>query len=461
MFIKKLILLIAFALFTSFNTPGLAFAADQPIAIFHAHYEQYQQVEGYVCDLAKQGYTHIQISPAQKSNPGPLPSPLEWAARYQPVDYRIIEGLGDETQLRNLISKAHSCNIKVIADVVFNHMANMDRYRDLNFPTFSPNDFHKRCSIDYSNNRTDDERNCWLNGDLPDLNQKDRPNVIQIHKDHLQKLVDLGIDGFRFDAAKHIDPETIREYINFINRITQGKSWNYLEVIEDHDTNENNINEYTSIAAITDFRLCKSLQRAFSANGDLRSLRIPDALNDSRSVTFGINHDNDPEINPGFPVCRYQDRGDGVLANAYVLARESGTPLILGKDNLNIAYTRYGVKFRQIMYQRGEEGKNVKENVLAVVDSPTVLIMERGSEGFFVVNKGGGKFDVPTIDLTLTNLDGCYKELRNKFTVAIERRSDGKKYVTRWGTWNRGGMKVEGRDALYFIREPFNQCTDR
>ncbi len=84
--------------------------------------------------------------------------------------------------------------------------------------------------------------------------------------------------------------------------------------------------------------------------------------------------------------------------------------------------------------------------------------MERGSEGFFVVNKGENKFNIPALDLTLTNLDGCYRELRNNFTVAIERRDRKKKFITRWGSWNRGGMEVQKRDALYFIREPFNQC---
>jgi len=86
--------------------------------------------------------------------------------------------------------------------------------------------------------------------------------------------------------------------------------------------------------------------------------------------------------------------------------------------------------------------------------------MERGGEGFFVENKGTDKFDIPTLDLTLTNLEGCYRELRNNFTVAVEKRN-GKKYVTRWATPNRGGMEIFGRDALYFIREPFDQCTDK
>jgi alpha-amylase len=429
--------------------------AEQPIAIFHAHDEPYAQVATYVCELAKQGYSHVQIAPAQQSNPGPFASPLEWAVRYQPVDYRVIAGRGNETELQQLTTTATRCNIKVIADVVFNHMANLEQFKNLNFPAFTPQDFHSKCDINYNDGNTITEKLCWLNGDLPDLNQR-RLNVREIHQAHLQKLVDLGISGFRFDAAKHIEPQFVQEYISYINRITQGRAWNYLEVIEDSDTRPE---EYTPIAAITDFRLCNSLLQAFQFGGDLRSLRVPTAINDPRSITFGINHDTDPEINPGFPVCRYRDRTDGMLANAYVLARESGTPLILGKDNLRVPYINHGVNFRRMMQQRGKAGRNVKETILAVVDSPTLLLLERGTEGFFVVNKAAEKFNIPVLDLTLTNLEGCYRELRNNFTVAVERRNDGRKYVTRWGTTSRGGIEVQGRDALFLIRVPFSQCA--
>ncbi|HEX2661159.1 MAG TPA: hypothetical protein VHU40_22930 [Polyangia bacterium] len=116
------------------------------------------------------------------------------------------------------------------------------------------------------------------------------------------------------------------------------------------------------------------------------------------------------------------------------------------------------MKLPQILQQRDAAGGNVRETVLAAVDSPNVLLMERGVEGFFVVNKAAQKFDVPVLDLTLTNLEGCYRELRNNFFVAIQRDGNGKKFVTRWGAPNRGGMEVQARNALYFIREPFSTC---
>lgn len=129
------------------------------------------------------------------------------------------------------------------------------------------------------------------------------------------------------------------------------------------------------------------MKKAFSFGGDLRSLRIPVAVDDPRSVTFGRNHDtirelNDQAINP------YNEPSDAFLATAYVLARQRGTPLILNWDNYDVPYIQYGVKFRQIMQQRGSTGGNVTENVLAVIDDPTVLLMERG---FFCLQQGSGE----------------------------------------------------------------------
>lgn len=437
--------------------PSPTLAAPQPTAIFHAFNQDYREIGGFVCTLAEQGYSHIQISPTQQSNPG-----REWWKRYQPVDYSVIEGLGSEAELKALITKAHRCGIKVIADVVFNHMANLDgqdhREDITKFPGLAVQDFNtnattnpitKPCDINYSDRNRNSELTCWLGG-LPDLKFTERVQTLQ--KAHLKKLLNLGIDGFRFDAAKHMPNAVLQDYITYINRESRGQAWNYLEVISDGDTRAE---DYNAIAAVTDFVLYNSLKRAFSFGGDLRSLP-PSAVNDLRSITFGQNHDtirslNSQAINP------YDDITDAYLATAYVLARQGGTPLVFNADNLNAPYIRFGVKFRQIIGQREREGKSVRETILRVTNSPTVLVMERGAEGFFVQNKGQGRLDWPTLDLTLSNLEGCYRELRNHFTVAIERRGN-KKFVTRWGSWNRGGLEIQGRDALYFIREPFAQC---
>jgi alpha-amylase len=437
--------LFAFAALIAGN--GVARAGDQPVAIFHAFDQSFADVERFVCDLSAEGYSHVQISPAQKSNPT-----TQWWGRYQPIDYAIIDGRGSAVDLKRLTQKAHGCGVKVIADVVFNHMADMPEFANHQYPGIGPENFHSRCDINYNDGNRDTELRCWL-GSLPDLDQS-KLAVMRAHKQHLKKLISLGIDGFRFDAAKHMPAPVVQQYIDYVNAQTQGNAWNYLEVIEDHDTQAA---DYNGVAAVEDFLLYGSMKNAFSLGGDLRSLRVPTAVDDPRSVTFGRNHDNIRELNTA-AINAYDNPKDSYFATAYVLARERGTPLVFNWDNVDAPFIRTGVNFRQIMRQRGDGGANVKETVLAAVDSQNLLIMQRGAEGFFVENKAAEIFDVPALDLTLTDLEGCYRELRNNFFVTIERNAQGKKFVTSWGSRARGGMQVQARDALYFVRDPWSAC---
>src|SRR6187551_2356336 len=63
-------------------------AAEQPVAIFHAFHQAFSDVEKFVCELGEQGYSHVQIAPAQKSSD----EGDKWYFRYQPVEYGTIEG---------------------------------------------------------------------------------------------------------------------------------------------------------------------------------------------------------------------------------------------------------------------------------------------------------------------------------------------------------------------------------
>jgi alpha-amylase len=444
-----------FAVGMTIGASAPSWAADQPVAIFHAFDQYFSDIAGYVCELPKQGYSHVQIPPAQKSNPSTI-----WYARYQPVDYSVIEGRGSEDDLRALVNKAHGCGMKVIADVVFNHMADMPEYKNLDFPGISHINFHKWCKIVYNDGNRDSEVNCWLGDSLPDLDQS-KPAVQDAHKKHLRKLLSLGIDGFRFDAAKHMPADTVRDYIDFVNQESHDNAWNYLEVIEGGDTRAT---DYAWVAAVTNFDLYYAMHDHFNPGGNLVALRerlaSDPTLSDHLAVSFGRNHDNLSEINTN-ALTPYSDRTDSYLATALVLAREHGTPLILNWDNYDSSFIRYGVMFRKTITQRARSGAFTKENFLAVIEGDkarSVMMMERGGEGFFVVNKDKDVFDVGGLDLTLTNLEGCYRELRGNFSVAIERRG-GKKYLTRWGTWRRGGMQVYGREALFFVRDPWERCT--
>ncbi|MFM7395271.1 MAG: alpha-amylase family glycosyl hydrolase [Cyanobium sp.] len=461
------------ALFMALALPAGASAGEQPTAILHAFDLPFRQVEEAVCRWGKRGWSHVQISPAQQSHPGPFAAPMGWARRYQPVDHGVIAGLGTEQDLRRLIRRAHDCGVRVIADVVFNHMADLDgrpeREDPLRFPGLGRGDFNglpgvtlRRPCRDgdsrvpgrsgYDDSNRESELGCWL-GSLPDL--VFTANVKRIQKDHLDRLLRLGIDGFRFDAAKHMPPQVLKEYVDHVDGRSHRRTWNYLEVIQDADTRGQ---DYAWIAAVTDFVLYGSLRRAFSWGGDLRSLPAV-ALADPRSVTFGRSHDNLAEIRVRRQdaLDPWSDAADAWLASAYVLARQDGTPLVLAGDAAAAPYLSAGALFRRILAARGREGRNVSETILRPIDRSTVLLLQRGAEGFAVINKGADRFDQPVLDLTLSDLEGCYRELRSGSTMAVERRGP-KKFVTRWGSWSRGGLALEPRDALFFVREPFAAC---
>lgn len=428
----------------------------QPTAIYHAFDEHYTQLsDKRLKDIAQTGYSHIQIAPAQKSNPAEA-----WWARYQPVNYSVIEGRGSEADLQALIQRAHRHKLKIIADVVFNHMANLDggeEKEDLSkFPGLTAEDFHtlentdnqRPGSINYQDGNTHTELYHWLGG-LPDLKHTDR--VIRMQTRHLKILMDMGIDGFRFDAAKHIPPAVLQHYIDFINVYSAHRDhspfptcWNYLEVITDNDTK---YHYYNRIAAISDFNLYYAVKSAFSYHGNLKTLKHPNSNYDSRSVTFGRNHDTIKELND-HAIAPYSNTTDSYLASAYILSKSYGTPLVMNMDDADCAFIRAGVKYRQIITDRMRGGYNVREMVLDVCDSPNILFSERGTEGFCIINKATEAVKLSDFDLSSSQLSGNYRELRYAYETEIS--PSEKKLIPKAG--NSETFVIKGREALFFIK---------
>ena len=410
--------------------------------IYQAFDMRFQDVKAKLPELQKLGYTYIQVSPPQKSNPS-----SEWWARYQPIDHRVLESpLGNEKDLKELIDSAHTQKLKIIVDVVFNHMANYDDYsKTLKYPRFSPQDFHPKNCIDYNNRLSVTQG--WINCDLPDLNTNSS-YVRQEAKTYLKKLLALGADGFRFDAAKHIEPDFFREVL----KVVPPEKFVYGEVIG--QTIEES-NEYTGIFSVTDFHLVSTMSNAFSIGGDLRSLIEPatsgKALPGTKAITFAQNHD----IVTGQIGYKLPTAQDTRLANAFVLARQDGFPVVY-RDDAKDAIAKTGVYFRQKMMGEPQYFRNGNE-IAQGADNPNMLFIERGDKGLAIINKAGESFDVKAAKMPGLSI-GCYKEVRYNFTMAIGKGSDGQKYVTRWGTSQRSGIHIEPRDALFFVQTSANEC---
>jgi alpha-amylase len=394
--------------------------------IYQAFDEHFQDIKTKLSDLQILGYTYIQVSPPEKSNPS-----WDWWARYQPIDYTTLDGpLGNEQDLKTLIDEAHKKNIKVIVDVVLNQMSNYgDHGKTLQYPRFSRRDFHPQRCINYDNRWS--VTHGWINCDLPDLDTSSS-YVRQEAKNYIQKLLSLGTDGFRFDAAKHIEPDFFRE----IKQIIPGDKFVYGEVI---GRTIQESYEYTGIFSVTDFHLLGAMINAFSFGGDLRSLINPvaqqQALPGTSAVTFSRNHDTDKgQIGYLFPT--YQD---AMLANAYVLARQDGFPIIYNADAYN-PITKAGVYFHEKMMGQPQYFRNGNQ-IASGADNPNMLFIERGKKGLAIINKANNFFDVAAAKVPGLET-GCYQELHYNFTVEIGKGGDGQNYINRWGTPNRGGIQI-------------------
>ncbi len=229
---------------------GGAFATDVQAANFNAADTSVQMFRWKWNDIAKectnwlgpQGYGAVQISPPHASaNLGP------WWDVYQPVNFTQLNShMGTEAELQTMINTCHAAKVRVYVDVVVNHMAagsgtatNGSTWNSttLTYPNFSSNDFHSACDIQSGDYGSPGNRHnvmfCRLSG-LPDL-MTDGSYVQGQVKNYLNKLVAMGVDGVRFDAAKHMQPSDLSSILGGTNRTTtSGETlWVTQEVIPD------------------------------------------------------------------------------------------------------------------------------------------------------------------------------------------------------------------------------------
>lgn len=419
-------------------------ASAQAEIIYQGFNEKFTVLEGKVDQLADLGYSALQVSPPQKSANDSV-----WWARYQPIDFRIIESpLGNEDQLKRLIDKAHERGLKVLIDAILNHMADtkyLNNGGKLEFPEFSPQDFHyagtRSCIDNYQDRYQVTHR--WLcdsNAHLPDLNTSS-PYVRGVHKKFLQKLMDLGADGFRFDAVKHVEPE----YWKDITAAIPNDKFVYGEVIGE-TLPESYL--YTPYMPVTDFHLLRTMLSAFSLNGDITYLTFPEgaggALPAAQSVSFARNHDT--AMHPGF--FTFGDITDAMLANAYILARGVGNVMIY-RDDWKHPFVTNGIKFRRAM--KGESTYVRKANdVCESCSAADLFVMERGDRGVMLMNKGN--YWMTTNKARMPGLgEGCYRDLHHGTRMDVRKGSDGQKWISRWDSPSHGGLSIGPRTALFFV----------
>jgi alpha-amylase len=293
--------------------------------------------------LGPAGFTGVQVSPP--SEHAVLPG-FPWWQRYQLVSYALDESrsgtLGD---FRDMVSRCAAAGVGVYVDAVINHTtaqasgtgSHGTRYTKYEYPgLFAEDDFHApHCVIagsDYAD-APERVRSCELLG-LADLDTS-KAHVQDALTGYLAGLVELGVRGFRIDAAKHIAPEDLGALLRRVDERTGEHSpYYFLEVI-DHGTEAIRAADYLAVGAaertdVTEFKYTaigdKFLKKDGAKLADLRELLEPtsDLLPADRAVVFTTNHDTERAS-----AVYYADGARLDLATVFLLAWPYGHPSIL------------------------------------------------------------------------------------------------------------------------------------
>lgn len=355
--------------------------------------------------LQKLGITHLLVSPPQKSHSSP-----RWWGRYQPVDFSRVEGpLGDATALHALCLAARRRGMAVVADAVLHHLSNEskyvrmrgDRILSAQYPQFSIRDLAGVHRLGRGRGLPVlDTDSGWVQSQL---------------RGYLHLLFELGVRGFRFDSAKHIDPHLFSHLLRGLPPLLTFGELVYAEP-------EHFPPAYWASMKAYDFPLAVGLRRAFAPGGDLGSLLNPRGLWGPHSVPF-VNHHDLVKNRKGFSIFRIPDLQDRRLAYAYLLGRGQGTPLVYGAD-LRYPEVKAGLAFHR-------ECAGLPASPVAA--SHTFVALQRGTSGLMAINKAAAPQQVRA-QMT----PGVYRDL-----------------VTGWSgatSFGRLHWEVPGRSAALLLK---------
>ncbi|WP_281775460.1 Ig-like domain-containing protein [Bifidobacterium ruminantium] len=271
-------------------------------ATLHAFEWSFKTIMENIPDIAKAGYTSIQTEPIVKIKDnrklGTGNWYLNWYYVYQPTDMAIGNYVvGSEAEFKEMCKMAHQYGLRIIVDSVSNHFTSdfdviEGKWKNKAY-------FHADKQISDYNNREDCTQN-KLSG-LWDLNTQD-DTVAQGMHDLLVQTVADGADGFRYDAAKHIelsDEVFGGKQSHYWDTILQnGAQYQYGEVLEDANVRETDYAELFNNSSprgggITDSSYGHEVRNAVQfKNLSASHFTSHSKVTEDKSVNWVESHDN-------------------------------------------------------------------------------------------------------------------------------------------------------------------------
>lgn len=398
-------------------------------AILHCWTWNFKNIKDNLPKIAEAGFKSIQTSPINQVKIGDggkmsLKSTNKgnWWYQYQPTDYTIGNYmLGTEDEFKDMCNEAHKYGIKVIVDIVANHCSSDYNAISSHVKNIGGKAFHDRVEISDWSNRYQVTQG-KLTG-LWDLNTKNTA-VQQMIINYMTTVLSDGADGFRFDAAKHIElPDDDSKYAsNFWPTVLKNNAeFQYGEILSGSDR----MGAYAKVMHVTAEAYGSNLQKAISKKSlSVAAVKNYRAYNEDMSdidpgrlVTWVESHDNfcsddnstwkilnDKQIQQGWAVIAAQ--GD-TTPLFFARPQGSNTESQWGDNTIGLAgngnyYSAEVVEVNKFRNAMVGESKSIVQVVKGKVN-----MIERGSKGAVIVSVSDNENNV---NVNTSLADGEYTD---------------------------------------------------
>ena len=406
--------------------------------ILHCWDWSFDNIKEQIPAIAAAGYTAIQTSPIQEAKESTKGKTNDsWWVFYQPKSFKIdnqgTSALGTKAEFIAMCDEAHKYGIKVIVDVVANHLGNQTSYNVSNAVAADiKNDstcWHTEGFQEISDYSNRYRVTHYSMGGLPDLNTES--SKIQGYVlGFLKECIDAGADGFRFDAAKHISVKAEgSEYTFWENTSEKAKEYAkssrgidlyvYGEILD--GTAGPAISSYTTYMSITDNQTGNSIRNAVASGnaGAAASSYYQKGAPADKVVLWAESHDtysNENKESTGVSAVNINKTW------AMVASRANATSLYFARTNGYRAGTigtigTYDWKNKEVAeVNKFHNFFHGETEYLA--SSGNIAYNERGTSGVVLVNCSGTSTSVNVKANKMA--DGTYKDqiTGNTFTVS-------------------------------------------
>ena len=394
--------------------------------------------------IADAGFTMIQTSPVNAcfSPEGGNIKILDekegnWYHYYQPTDWTVGNNIvGTEQEMQVMLDEAKKYGIRVLVDVLPNHTAfDIDLVTDEFYAAVGGREkmFHTHGleGIHNYNDRTQ----CTHQGvgGLPDVNTEN-PLFQKYYMQFVNKLIQMGVRGFRYDTAKHIGVHS--DPLDTEAGVTENDFWDvatgrkevlgvslcipydslfvYGEVLQDRNVPEEEYAGYFGQTASSYGHVLREVLWHRSAKGhnllDWCHRAAPEYL-----TTWVESHDTYCNANESAGLTDAQIRTGWV----FLTARQNGTPLFYSRpmnstrENYfgdNLLGARGNEEFfhpEVVAVNKFRQAMNGQIENVQISEDGEVVVISRGDKGAAVINFAA---EVNDFELPVGLADGTYAD---------------------------------------------------